>query len=64
MECHDSGLVERLEAMNMHVHCLALGRVDLTSPAGNVTSKRAMRLPNLSATFLLSALTAASSGQG
>jgi putative DNA-invertase from lambdoid prophage Rac len=29
--------VARLEAMGVHVHCLALGGVDLTSPAGKMT---------------------------
>lgn len=29
--------VERLEAMGVRVHCLALGGVDLTSPAGKMT---------------------------
>jgi len=29
--------VARLEAMGVHVHCLALGGVDLTSPAGRMT---------------------------
>jgi len=31
------GTVERLEAMGVRVHCLALGGVDLTSPAGKMT---------------------------
>src|SRR3954468_15931746 len=29
--------VAKLEAMGVHVHCLALGGVDLTSPAGKMT---------------------------
>ena len=29
--------VERLDAMGVRVHCLALGGVDLTSPAGKMT---------------------------
>lgn len=29
--------VERLQAMDVRVHCLALGGVDLTSPAGKMT---------------------------
>ena len=29
--------VERLENMDVRVHCLALGGVDLTSPAGKMT---------------------------
>jgi putative DNA-invertase from lambdoid prophage Rac len=31
------GTVERLEASGVRVHCLALGGVDLTSPAGKMT---------------------------
>lgn len=29
--------VDRLEAAGIHVHCLALGGMDLTSPAGKMT---------------------------
>lgn len=31
------GTVERLEGMGVRVHCLALGGMDLTSPAGKMT---------------------------